>query len=264
MIKLISTDFDDTLLNRRLEISTANLQAIKSIQKKGIYFTINTGRMHRSILPHAIKLGINIPIISYHGALIKTIEGKTLYQKTIDKELALAVLDWADQLKINAFFYADDKLYVNHINSAACAYARIAKVGVTAVGDLRHNFPGQPLKILLGGDKTMAKNALLAGEKQFGRELYITSSRFNYTEILSKDANKGNALTFLADYLDVDLASTMALGDNYNDLLHLQAAGLKIAMGNAVPPLQEIADFVAADCDDDGFAQAINRFVLFA
>jgi hydroxymethylpyrimidine pyrophosphatase-like HAD family hydrolase len=52
------------------------------------------------------------------------------------------------------------------------------------------------------------------------------------------------------------------LGDMPNDVLMFQKSGLSIAMGNASPEVQTQADLVTASNDDEGFAKAIERFIL--
>ncbi|HCD10286.1 MAG TPA: Cof-type HAD-IIB family hydrolase, partial [Thermoanaerobacter sp.] len=79
MYKLFVTDADGSLLNSNSEISDKNKEAIREVISKGVIFTIATGRMFSSILPYALKLNINAPVISYNGALIKDIYTKKVY-----------------------------------------------------------------------------------------------------------------------------------------------------------------------------------------
>ena len=75
-------------------------------------------------------------------------------------------------------------------------------------------------------------------------------------------ATKATAVVRYADLNGIEPSQIIAAGDSFNDLPLLEACGLRIAMGNAVPELKAIADYVAPTVDEDGLATAIERFVL--
>ena len=77
-IKLFATDLDGTLLNKNGEISPANKQAIKEMAKEGIIPTIATGRMYEASRRFAEQLELDVPIITYNGALIKSVSEKCI------------------------------------------------------------------------------------------------------------------------------------------------------------------------------------------
>ena len=52
------------------------------------------------------------------------------------------------------------------------------------------------------------------------------------------------------------------MGDADNDLAMLRAAGLGVAMGNAIPTAVEAADVQVADNDHGGCAEAVRRYLL--
>ena len=82
-----------------------------------------------------------------------------------------------------------------------------------------------------------------------------------YAEVYSKKASKGNALSALQDYLGISREETACIGDGENDLSMFEAAGVKIAMGNAVAELKEKADQVTGTNDRDGAAAAIEKLL---
>ncbi|MEG7677054.1 HAD-IIB family hydrolase, partial [Listeria monocytogenes] len=76
MCKLFVTDADGSLLDSNNKISEANINAINELRSKGIIYTIATGRMFSSILPYALELKVNAPVICFNGALIKDVYTK--------------------------------------------------------------------------------------------------------------------------------------------------------------------------------------------
>jgi Cof subfamily protein (haloacid dehalogenase superfamily) len=86
----------------------------------------------------------------------------------------------------------------------------------------------------------------------------FTSSEYNNIEIMPRGANKADALRFMAERMGVPMEQVMAIGDNYNDIEMIKAAGRGIAMANAVDKLKETADEVTLSNDEDGVALAIE------
>ena len=84
----------------------------------------------------------------------------------------------------------------------------------------------------------------------------------DYVNVTHLSVSKGAALTELASAYGLEPADVLAIGDGPNDAPLLMAAGLAIAMGNANAALKELADHVVAGVDEDGFAEAVERFIL--
>ncbi|MDO8461094.1 MAG: HAD-IIB family hydrolase [bacterium] len=82
---------------------------------------------------------------------------------------------------------------------------------------------------------------------------------FNISHI---KATKLHGIYAVAKDLKVSKEKIIGVGDSYNDFPLLMACGLKVAMGNAVSELKEIADYIAPSVDDDGVADVIKKFVL--
>lgn len=76
------------------------------------------------------------------------------------------------------------------------------------------------------------------------------------------NASKLHGIRYVANLLGISTHEIIGVGDSYNDFPLLMACGLKIAMGNAVPELKAIADFIAPTVDEDGVATIIEKFIL--
>ena len=90
----------------------------------------------------------------------------------------------------------------------------------------------------------------------------VARSQPYYLDVTHPLANKGAALSELAKLLGVPLAEIAVIGDGGNDVAMFERSGLSIAMGNASPEVQQAADFVTDSNEEDGFANAIERFIL--
>ncbi|WP_311195654.1 HAD-IIB family hydrolase [Planococcus sp. 107-1] len=88
MYKLIAIDLDGTLLTDDLVIPQDTVAAIQKVVAEGIVVTIATGRMFASASLIARQLNINVPLITYQGALIKDVNGReVMYERTVPPEV---------------------------------------------------------------------------------------------------------------------------------------------------------------------------------
>lgn len=108
-------------------------------------------------------------------------------------------------------------------------------------------------------DITRAMNEL--DQKFYDRYSVVRSSKI-FLEFLNKTTHKGSALKALANYLDLDIQETMAIGDAGNDLEMIKTAGIGVAMENAFEEVKKVADFITTSNEQDGVANAIKRFIL--
>jgi hydroxymethylpyrimidine pyrophosphatase-like HAD family hydrolase len=99
-------------------------------------------------------------------------------------------------------------------------------------------------------------------KRGLGDKAFVARSQPYYLDITHPLANKGTALSELADLMGIPLAEIAVLGDGGNDVAMFERAGLSIAMGNASPEVQSAADFVTDSNREEGFANAIERIIL--
>jgi Cof subfamily protein (haloacid dehalogenase superfamily) len=212
----------------------------------------------------AERLGITGPIVCYQGAAIfDATSGETLRQTPVRQDVTREVLAWAHEHGVHAQCYADDQLYLEQINRFSKRYTDLAQVEPKLVPSLREAFADRPtIKIVLVDDAERAAEHLEALRPLLGDRAYLTRSHVDFVEVVDPHVNKGEALAFVARHYGVPLEETLAIGDAWNDVPLLEAAGVGVAMGSAPPELRSRADAVVADVAHDGVAEAIERFVL--
>ncbi|MHB8619997.1 MAG: Cof-type HAD-IIB family hydrolase [Chloroflexota bacterium] len=262
-IKLIALDLDGTLIGHDLEVSRRNRRAIRKAQEAGVLVSICTGRMFQATLPFARRLRITTPLICYQGAWIgDPVSGERLFHQPVPLDLAREVVGIGQGRGYTVQAYVDDAFYVDRVTPEARIYEGISLVKARPVGNLLEFLHQPPTKVVIVTDEqtTMSLVPELAG--RFGEKLFITRSYPLFTEAVHPSVSKGLALARLAELCGVDLAETMAVGDNLNDYQLVQAAGFGVAMGNAAPEVKSIAQHVTASVAEDGVAEAIERFVL--
>ena len=118
-------------------------------------------------------------------------------------------------------------------------------------------------KFLVMGEAP-AVAAYLAALRALDLPLDLSRSKPIYAEVLPQGVTKAEAIAEVAAATGFALDDTIAFGDGENDLSMVAAAGIGVAMGNAMPPVREAADLVVASNDEDGIAEGLHRLGLLA
>ena len=263
-IKLFVSDLDGTMLPDGNVVSAENIAAVRRAAAAGVTVTIATGRMFEAALPVARALGVDVPIISYNGGLIKSPSGRVYEEHTVDSALAHNIIAFCKERGWYIQSYSGGVLRYVEACDESRFYENSQQLTGQAVGwdGLFAHTEGN-CKLLLatkGRDVTLVRaEAMLAA---FGERVDVTRSADRLIEIVPKGISKASALKSLAGKLGISIAETMAIGDAYNDLPMLQAAGKSIAMGNAFPEVKEVTDYETLTCEENGLAAAIYHYVL--
>jgi Cof subfamily protein (haloacid dehalogenase superfamily) len=265
-IRLVALDLDGTLISTKLQISQNVKTAIARARVAGVAFTMITGRMFAAARPFATAIGIEGPIVCYQGAATYVVaSGERLAHTPIPAPIGLRVFERAALEGVRALGYFDDELYTEVDDEYTRSYTALARVEAHVVGPLAQFFADRPsTKINCVLDPKLAAayaeelSIWLAGDAN------VTRSQPEFVEVIDAGVDKGHALRAVAQYYGVELAETMAVGDSWNDVPLLTSAGFGVAMGTAPPELTAKADAIVGGVEDDGVAEAIERFILSA
>ncbi|MBK7393491.1 MAG: HAD family phosphatase [Chloracidobacterium sp.] len=286
MIKLLALDLDGTTLNSQGEIPDANRNAIRAAEERGVLVTIATGRRFRDAQPLGIDLGLNAPLITHNGALIKYAES----EETVVCSL-LATATSLEVVRVGKDFGGDALVSVDPHGQGTLLYDRVSednlplkkylrwsedlhggeagRVGVEHVESLEDIIPDNEIVHISFSGTCDAMGAMMS---VLGRELGNTVTilptiypqwDFTLIDILPPDASKGHGVAKLAELNGLTHENVMVMGDNFNDLEMLEYAGTPVVMGNAAPKLLERPEFYTTlSNDESGVAAAIERFIL--
>ena len=238
--------------------------AIAKAQAQGVTVTLATGRMFSALLPFARQLGITAPTLAYQGGWIQQPDAETpLYHIHLPRQPAETTLALAQAHDWHTVLYADGRLYLQERRESPEFYHDLLGANVRRVDSwgavLNHHqidkvlFVADPAEIPAMGTRLRAR---LAGQARVFR------SHARFIEVVPPDVDTGRGLAWLAHHLDVEQAETMAVGDQENDAPMVAWAGVGVAMGNAVPAVQDVADWIAPPLSEHGAAVALERFVL--
>ncbi|MFC4768327.1 Cof-type HAD-IIB family hydrolase [Effusibacillus consociatus] len=260
--KLVAIDLDDTLLREDLTISERNRQTIRQVIQKGVIVTIATGRMYASAKRFAVQLELDVPLITYQGALIKTaLTGEVLYEKLLHPGVVKSVIQLAFDRGIHVQAYSNDALYTQEENEEVRAYTELVGVNYQVADLMEIAEQGTP-KVLYSGDPDFLDEFAHEVKAVVGNRANVFKSKPHFLEVTHPEATKGQALDYLVQRLGITREEVIALGDSYNDLDMIEYAGLGVVMENAPEAIRQLADYVTGHHEKDGVAEALNRFVL--
>ena len=265
MIRLVAVDVDDTLINHDLQISEDNKRAVRETMDKGIIVTLATGRMHRSAVPFARVLNMpeDQPIITYNGAMTRTLAGTMLNHIPVGRDVVLDVIALAQEGQWTLNVYHDDLLYVDSMDHHVRDYEALSGVRAEIVGPLDQFVKSghdEISKLLVVGEPAETEQRVEIIRKTLGARAEVVRSRAKFIEITDRGANKGVALARLAETLGVPAQEVLAIGDSGNDVAMFKYAGTSVAMANANPVVREQAGFVTGSNAESGVAAALRRF----
>lgn len=265
--KLIVSDFDGTLITSSHNIPDRVSSAIQEYVECGGVFAVCTGRMLRSILPRVRQLGLKGLVVAYQGSVIAEIEsGKIIKKSGLSVGDAVEICRYIEDCGYCINAYSEEILYTDipkeekHLQ----LYEKITGVEANSVDGkisdfiMENNLVCQKLASLVApADREKLYRGL---SQKFGDRFDVTCSAEVLVEISPLGDNKGEALKFIAEYYGIPLSSTVAVGDNLNDLTMIITASVGVAVGNAVDSLKQAADFVSVANDECAVAQIIEKF----
>lgn len=274
-IRLVVIDIDGTLVRPDGTIGERTRDAIRAVHETDIVVTLATGRGFRSALPIAEELAIRVPIILHGGALVKdSASGQIMYHCHLpleDAREALAIIGRHGCQPIvyeNAF--AGEGLLSGPSDLDSRPTARYLeryrpRLRRQPLADLGASIVDDPIQLLV----------LDRPERVAPLIVDLTSDRWRtissvttvtpgdrLVEVFHPECSKTAAVAHLAESLAYGLPDVLAIGDNYNDLDMIQSAGFGVAMGNAPPDVQAVADWITETNQNDGVALSLERFVL--
>jgi Cof subfamily protein (haloacid dehalogenase superfamily) len=261
-IKVVVSDIDGTLLSDEGLLDKEVIRLVTQLPQYDVHFTLATGRLHTD-------LGIDIPLISMDGALLKSHpEGIILFESFVKERYVRQAIQLADSFLLNIALCHDDAIFFTERNSV------IPQI-MEKFGALYKEVPSyddfcdRTLEVVMASDyKDSMKYVYnrLGFPYTFGldRSYFRSQSRENihYLEIRNKGTSKGMGFKRLLKYLKVKQNCAAVIGDWYNDLSLFHVGGYKVAVANAVTEIKNHADFITSrDNNDGGVAEFIEMII---
>jgi Cof subfamily protein (haloacid dehalogenase superfamily) len=262
-IRLFLADVDGTLVDDNKVLTDEAIEAVKMLKETGIVFAITSGRPPRGMSMLIEPLEITTPIAAFNGGLFARPDLSVIEQRTIPDDVAPAVIDLLDRHNLGVWVYRGaDWFVLNRDGPHVDREAWTVKFEPTQVDSFTSLADNVAKIVGVSDDHKSVQAAVDAARAQFGDHVSAARSQPYYADITHPQANKGAVVMYLSRTYDIDTDEIATIGDMPNDVLMFAHSGLSIAMGNASGEVQRSARRVTTSNQQNGFAQAVTRFVL--
>jgi Cof subfamily protein (haloacid dehalogenase superfamily) len=263
MIELLISDIDGTLVTPDKRLTPAAAAAVQRLAEVGVGFTLVSSRPPRGMQALLTKLDVRLPFAAFNGGSLVAPNSKVLEAHRLSPIVARRMLALLAERAVEAWVFAagDWRLRDPHGPNVA---REILSVGFapTVVASFE-DVIGRIDKIVgVSNDDSLLARAEAEALALAGREAAIARSQPYYLDITHPQANKGHAVRALCQHIGVDLRRTAVIGDAFNDVPMFEKGGFSVAMGQAPAAVKAKAKFVTLSNTEDGFANAVDRFIL--
>lgn len=272
--KILVLDLDGTLTNSKKEITKPTLEALLDIQKRGIKVVLASGRPTVGVLPLAKQLRMaeyGSYVLSFNGARITDCNtGAIVSNQLLPKHVIRPAFELAKkyaQYGVDLITYDEATIGTDRIisgfkpNKYTQLEADINHIPIDMVTDLPSCVTWDINKLLGTGEPEYIDRLRRDAIEYFGSNLGIYCSDPFFLELVSPGVDKASSMDILLKKLGLTRAEMICIGDGYNDISMIEAAGLGVAMANAQPAVLEAADYVTKSNNEDGVVAVIDKFI---
>jgi Cof subfamily protein (haloacid dehalogenase superfamily) len=263
-VKLLLADVDGTLVTQEKKLTDKAIDAVHRLHDAGVIFAITSGRPPRGMAMLIEPLQLNTPIAAFNGGLLVDTQMNVIEQRVLPEDLVRPVADAMGSFSLDVWVYRGADWFVPKADGPHVAReAWTVKFQPTVMTDGLNGLTSDVAKLVGVSDDTDAvTRATQAVHDQFGDHVTAAASQPYYLDVTHPQANKGAVAQYLAGRYHLTPEEIATIGDMPNDVLMFAHSGLSIAMGNASADVKRCARRVTTSNEDEGFANAVNRFIL--
>jgi len=262
-IRLLLADVDGTLVTQQKVLTQHTIEAVRKVQEAGILFAVTSGRPPRGMQMLVAPLRLTTPIAAFNGGLLVEPDMSPLAEHTVPAELVEPAIELLESFALGVWVYRGADWYVRDAQGPHVDREEMTvQFPPTVVQSFTGIAEGVAKIVGVSDDHDAVERASLAAADRFGDTVSASRSQPYYLDVTHPEANKGCVVRELAARYDIPTEAIATIGDMPNDVLMFAHSGLSIAMGNAGREVQRAARRVTRSNDEDGFAYAVQRFVL--
>jgi Cof subfamily protein (haloacid dehalogenase superfamily) len=259
----VVSDVDGTLVTNDKVLTSGARTAVAALRARRIVFSVISSRPPRGLRMLLEPLGITTPVSGFNGGVVANPDFSIISEHVLAPEIARNTVGMLKALGLQVWLFSGEDWL---LRDAAAPYVAVEEHTVGFLPNVVSDF-GTSLNTaakIVGVSKDFELLARCEGALRdaLAGKASVERSQPYYLDITHPLANKGVTLSQVAKLLSIALAEIAVVGDGSNDVAMFERSGLSIAMGNAEPEVQQAADFVTDSNGKEGFAHAIERFIL--
>lgn len=262
-IRLVLADVDGTLVTQNKILTARASEAVNRLRKADIAFTITSGRPPLGMKMVIDALAITEPAAAFNGGVMVHPDLSVMARSCVTADIAIKVIDAIFGHGLDCWVYTDRDWLVRDSNAPHVAREQwTVKFAPTVVADFTSHLERVVKIVGVGDDDAAVAGCEAYVQRVCGSHVSAARSQPYYLDVTHPNANKGRVVTVLSQALSIPLNQIATIGDMPNDVLMFQKSGRSIAMGNASLEVQRQAQFVTTSNEEEGFANAVDSFIL--
>jgi Cof subfamily protein (haloacid dehalogenase superfamily) len=262
-IAALISDVDGTVVTSAKQVTARTQKVVAELHARGIKVAIISGRPPEGMRMLIEPLGLTTPIAGFNGGAFAREDMTILEERLLPPQIAHRTFDYLEKRGVDIWVYSGGKWLIRdpqgvHVEREEFTVKFAPKVVPDFDGALEasHKIVG------VSNDHDLLAKCETEVQAMLGADASATRSQPYYLDITHPDANKGTAVHVLARLMGVSMEETVVIGDGNNDVGMFAQSPLSIAMGNASDWVKKQARFTTEANDDEGFANALEKYLL--
>jgi Cof subfamily protein (haloacid dehalogenase superfamily) len=262
--RLLLADVDGTLVTDEKVLTDAAKSVVCDLRGAGIAFAITSSRPPRGLRMLIEPLALKVPLAGLNGGLLVNPDLSVIECRKLDPATAKQAVALLLDQGLDVWVYTETDWLVRDLAGPHVAReAWILQFAPTVVAAFTDVHLAHAVKIVgVSDDLDLVATCEGHARAVLGDTASTARSEAYLLDLTNPQANKGAVVLTLAKILDIAPAQIATIGDMPNDVMMFARSGLSIAMGNATDAVKAKANQVTESNNDDGFANAVRRFVL--
>ena len=262
-IRLLLADVDGTLVTQDKVLTDRAIAAVAKLRQAGILFAITSGRPPRGMSMLIEPLQLSTPIAAFNGGVFARPDMSVIEQRVIPDDVTPAVIEVLGTHGTDVWVYRGADWFIRDPQGPHVAReTSTVKFDPTVIESFASVSHGVAKIVGVSDDYDAVQKAVDAVRERFGDHVSAARSQPYYADVTHPQANKGAVVGYLSKTYQIPPEEIATIGDQPNDVLMFAHSGLSIAMGNASHEVQGSARRVTTSNEDEGFANAVERFIL--
>lgn len=263
-ISLVLADVDGTLLTKDKILTPRAADAVRALHDRGIRFAITSGRPPRGMAMLIDPLALRTPIAGFNGGVFVKPDLSVIQSRTLDPAAARQTVNLILDEKLDVWVYTADEWLIRNPDAPHVARETwTVKFEAKVVPEFTDAHLAHAVKIVgISDDLDRVAACEKRAQQELGDRASAARSQPYYLDVTNPDANKGAVVAELSKFLRIPREEIASIGDMPNDILMFRKSAFSIAMGNSSEEVKAQASAVTDSNADDGFAKAMEAFIL--
>jgi len=262
-IRLLIADVDGTLVTQDKVLTPRAIQAVHHLHDAGIAFAITSGRPPRGMTMLIEPLAVITPIPGFNGGMFVRPDMTIIEQHVLPASVTARVITTIDAHGLTVWIYRGKDWFVRKREAPHIAREESTVKFPPTVVPSFENLLDEVVKIVgVSDDLDAVKRCESDTQKAFAQQVSAARSQPYYLDVTHPSANKGAVVTWMSNVMHIPTEQIATMGDQPNDVLMFAKSGLSIAVANASHEVQQEATHVTTSNQEEGFANAVDRFIL--